>query len=805
MLKKILPFTLCALLVSVLQAQEAYIFGVITDAKTNETLPGANVVADSANGTTTGMDGKYKLKLAPGNYRVKFSFLGYETIRRNVDLKDGAFKEINIQLELKSEQLDIVVVTSSQYEKNIAQETVPMEVLDAKLIESNNSRDLGEVISKTPGVQVQDGQVSIRGGSSYSYGVGSRTAVLVDGQTFLSADLSDAQLKLAPLEDVERVEVIKGASSVIYGSSALSGVVNLITGWPKTGEKTTKTTFYAGVYHPLSEADRWTRSVKGFSGMFFNHRQRTKHAQFMLGGNVDYIQSYLNKADEFRIRASFKTRFNPPKNNKINFGLNGIIMKEVSDRFFISQDLDSFAYVQGAGSHDEYIKTVIDPHFTYQDNKGNRLGLRFRYMNIFRQGAPKQDTLFNGLKENPPVDSFYIDYGTPDASSNVLSFDPQYQKNWNDRFILTTGIPVEYTTSRSNLYENRRNTIKSAIYVQGEFKYKKLSIVGGGRYEITKVDSFLETSKPVFRCGLNYQFGKATFVRASWGQGYRSASIVERYIAQEFTSGIYVLPNPDLAVETGWSIDLGLKQGIKIRSWKAFFDFSFFLSKYFEYVEYKFNLYSNFYPDGTKIIERETLPIVLGIKPFNVRDAQIFGWEASIVGEGEIGPVNIKTLAGYTYIYPGNLETDPSQKNFLTFLGNAFKYFPEYLDTDEEKQSILQFRQRHLFRGDVELTFKKISVGTSLFYNSFYESIDSLYAIAIETIESDNKRPPTLNQYIEDHKDGDFVADLRLGYELNDKIQLYLFIKNVGNKEYAIRPGKMDPPRTYSVQFRVKF
>ncbi len=771
-------------------AQEAFIFGKIKDAKTFEPLIGVSVVVNDTQGVVTDIDGKYKLKLAPGNYKVMFSFIGYETVKKNVDLKDGAFKEMNISLEEKSEQLDIVVVSASQYEKNISEETVSMDVIDADLIKKTNARDLGEVLTKTPGVQVQDAQITIRGGSSFSYGVGSRTAVLVDGQSYLSADLGDAQLKFAPLENAEQVEVIKGASSVVYGSAALNGVVNVRTAWPKSGEKTTEVSTYFGAFdNPKRQILKWSDAVKGFSGMFVNHRQRIKNIQLMLGGNIDYMSSYLEKADEFRIRGNFKTKYVLPKNPKISFGVDGNIMKEVSERFFISKDLDTNSYRFGQGSLDHYIRTAVSPHFAYRDDKGNRFGFNMLYFNIYRDGNPN---------DSP-------DGGLPNVSSNNMSFDPQYQKDWNKQFMLTVGTPFNVGFSRSNLYAGKQITYAGAGYAQFEYKVQRLSLVGGMRYEFSRVDTVFETSLPVFRAGLNYRAGKASHFRFSWGQAYRLPSVGERFIAAPFSGNIYIVPNPELLVEKGWTMEAGLKQGLSIKKWRGYFDFSLFWSEYEEFVEYSFGIYPNKWPDGEKIFP-ELGNLVVGAKPFNVEDARIFGFEASIIGEGKIGPVGISAIAGYTYVYPGNLESDSTQNNVGTFLKNAFKYFATHLE-GEDAEKVLQFRQRHLLRGDIELEYKKINVGYSLYYASYFERIPYTFGLVVSFIDSTfgTGKPSTLETYNSRHLDGDWAMDMRFGYTVKENVRINFLIKNLTNREYAVRPGKLDPPRNYAVQLRYKF
>lgn len=791
-LKRLLPIPFLAMIWNIAYAQDSFLFGKIKDHKTLEPLVGATISIEGGTGISTDMDGNFKIKLAPGSYKLTFSYLGYESLTETITLADNALEELNIRLKYKSKELEVIVITSSQYEKNIAEETVSMDVIGKDLIKNTNSRDLGEAVNKTPGVQVADGQITIRSGSGYSYGVGSRTAVMVDNLSMMSSDLGEAQLKFTPVENVEQIEIIKGASSVVYGSSALNGVVNVRTAWPKSGEKATDINFYYGIYdNPKREELKWWSGYQpNFSGMFLNHKQRFGNLQFVGGGNIDYIQSYLEQANEFRIRGNFKTKYVLPKNSKISFGLNANIMKENSGRFFISQDLDSNAYRYSQGSKDNYIRTNVDPHFTYQDDNGHRFTLQSRYLNVFRNAEGR------GIN----------------ASSNNFTIDPQYQKNWSNRFIITTGLPVTIGTSRSNLYKNRRRNYTGAAYAQGEFKHKDLSLVAGVRYEISAVDSIFDNTTPVFRSGLNYKLGKASFLRASYGQSYRIPSIGERYIDQEFFEGVWVVPNPALKIERGWSAEVGLKQGLKLGNWRGFFDFSVYWQEYENFVEYRFTFYPG--PRGTidangNIYNNEGALLVstldtgklffVGLNPINVKKAKVLGYEASIMGEGEIGPIGIRTLMGYTYAYPGNLEQD-STITTGQFIKDAFHYMFNRLDP-EETYKISQFRSRHIIRGDIEFSYKKWALGYSIYYNSFPESIPFEFTTAISLLAGSDE---SLIKYLDKHEKGDWVMDLRASYQLSPKVKGSFIVKNLTNHEYAARPGKLEPPRHFTLQFNVK-
>src|ERR1019366_6776033 len=169
-------------------AQTAQIKGTVRDADTKEPIGGVNVKIDKTRNVTD-ESGKFKLNIATeGEHDLVISSIGYKTDRSKVTVKAGETQ--NLEILLKSNTLQISTVeTVSQYKKNSAKETVSIQVIDADQIKNTNAMDLGEVLSKSPGVLVQDGQISIRSASTFSYGIGARTLVLEDGLPLVSADL----------------------------------------------------------------------------------------------------------------------------------------------------------------------------------------------------------------------------------------------------------------------------------------------------------------------------------------------------------------------------------------------------------------------------------------------------------------------------------------------------------------------------------------------------------------------------------------------------------------------------------------
>ena len=788
---------LCAVYTSF--AQNAEISGKITDANTKEALIGASVRYDKGKGVISEADGSYKITVAPGQYDLVFTSIGYKRQKQSVTVTAGEKKKIDIQLSTDAYEYN-EITTVSLYKKNAAKENVSTDVVTAEQIKHTNSQDLGEALGKTSGVLVQDGQITIRGGSGYSYGVGSRTAVLQDGQSLMSADLGQGQNSMAELANAKQIEVIKGASSVVYGSSALNGVVNVITAWPVEDTPRTSIDINTGVYGetPKVYQQWWNNALPFFLNVNVNHTRKVGNLQVVAGGNLTGKSSYLQNDNDWRAQGFFKTRYLSTKVEGLNYGIDGSIQYETIDEFFIAIDADTNAFRSGAGSSSRYFRLNVDPHLTYANPKGHIYNLKIRYMNI--------DRIANGTD--------------PNAVSHQIMADNQYQYRWKHMLVLTAGAPFNVGTSRSNLYEQVHITLSGAAYAQLEFNYKKLSIQGGLRYEVQKVDNDVEKGIPVFRSGLNYEVTKSTHLRASWGQAYRIPTIGERDILQNFYSGILVIPNDTLHAERGWSSEIGINQLFKIgKNFIGFVDLAVYYDHYSEFTEYDFGTYTNRFPGSGQVITTDTSylnnvahnksdvntplnqQLLFGIHAQNIGTAQIFGYEFSIGGRGKIGPVGITMSAGYSYNYGSN---DTSSHYTLgNFFRDAFVYNVKRVSdqsTDAYK-NLLEYRARHLFRADIELKYWKFYVGTTISYVSEPEKIPPTIMLAVTTISGNN----TYQNYFTAHAMGDIIADVRAGYTVNKHFEVAFIVKNVANTFYMLRPGRPEPIRNYTMQFRYNF
>lgn len=757
----------CFLLSSTsLFAQEALFKGTVKDFKTGETLIGVTVVNQNKIGTVTDLNGQYSLKLPAGKNKITFSFLGYGNLVKEIELNAGQDVMFNTELTLDSKQLDLVVVTGSQYEKKVSEEVVTIDVVKPYLISNTNATTLAAAVDKIPGVNVIDGQASIRGGSGYAYGTGSRVQLLVDEIPMLTGDFGEIRWNFVPIENTEQVEVIKGAASSLYGSGALNGVINVRTGWAKEKPQTTLT-IYQGIYsNPRRDELRWWDKFSHpfMTGVFFSHRQKFDNLHVVIGANLHSLKSYIQHGDDQQARLNLKTKIDSKKVKGLSYGLNFNGMGQQFGRVFLWGNSNDSAYIPrpGTQSNDYYSYLIIDPHLTYLKENGTRHSIRGRYYNVVR----------------------WADRKRKEGSTNSYYFNYQYQKHFKYNFILTAGIVYTFTHNFSNVYPEKPKTHLGSGYVQLEKKIKdKLTLLGGVRYEMqalynTSDTVLVEKTTPLFRAGLNYSIEKGTFLRASYGQGYRIPSIAERFIQAEITPGIQIFRNPGLQPESGWTAEIGLKQAIKVNKWLGYADLALFWQEYKEMIEFQFG-----FKPGTSEI---------GFQSQNITRARIAGIEFSLVGEGRIGPIPVRILTGYVFNYPADLGFDTTQKQVDVYLQNFFQSMGS-VDSLNAKSSILKYRLRNVARGDIEFDLGKFTIGYAVTYNSFMDRVDAVFEF------------PTfgISQYRELNNKAVVLMDARLAYQISDKSTVNLVVKNFTNEEYSLRPGMMEAPRLFTLQYKL--
>jgi len=296
---QILYFSVMSALPVFAQSYMTEVTGVVTDFQTREPLIGVTVydANDPSHGTVTDFDGNYTISVDTRKpTMLTFSYVGYDSENRSVN---STTKVINVPLLTHNEILDDVVVTAGRFEQRQTDVTVSMEVLKPQALRSQAPTDLSSTLQTLPGVEIIDKQPSIRGGGGWTYSVGSRCQVLMDGMTILNPKTGEINWNNIPLENVAQVEVIKGASSVLYGSSALNGVINVRTQRPGL-EPETKVSGYVGIYDNYKDYAYTGARLPLYYGAEASHSRRV--------GNFDVSMAISGFKDEGYRKQSFNDR-----------------------------------------------------------------------------------------------------------------------------------------------------------------------------------------------------------------------------------------------------------------------------------------------------------------------------------------------------------------------------------------------------------------------------------------------------------------------------------------------------------------
>lgn len=762
--------------------------GKVVDNSNNQGLPGAKLQTSEGQKATANPDGSFSI--AYNQLPLKLIVSVETFVHDTVDIVSAEF--VTLKLNPEVIEINTLVVTASRRGQSIEEVPISMEVLKPTLIDNKAISDLEQAVDQSPGVYAMDGQISIRGGSGYSYGAGSRVLLLWNDVPILSGDAGDAKWNAVPMELSSRIEVIKGASSVLYGSGALNGII-AVTERDPPKKPELKVKVQSGIYDDAKRASlNWRSKNPTFQLAEVSYGKMYNKFGYNISMTGFNNKGYRDGETESRGRVSGSFLYKPEKVKRLKMGI-GYSFHYQKVGSFIVWESDSLAYTPQGGSDinvpgsslsiTKGTRINIDPYLKYITIRGNKHNLRTRMYRVMNES-------FTNSGQNSVATNYYADYN--------------YQKAWKKTWFLTAGATAFNSIVNSALYGDHKSNNYSG-YVQLEKKYKKLDFTAGFRFEYFDQDGKKGDSDyylinkggdttgkipvfPILRTAVHYELFKYTHLRASFGQGVRYPAIAERY-TQTSVGSLNVFPNPALQRETGWAAEIGIKQGVKIgENWKGLLDIAGFINQYDNMMEFTFGIYN---PADIQISLNPNDPGYLnkwiGFRASNAEKARISGIEGSFSSEGKIGNVELRSLIGYTYMNPVSMNNDKYYRaTFSDTVGNLLKY-----------------RFKHLAKADIEAVYKGFSLGFSARYNSFMKNIDRVF--------EDEVIPgtgiyilPGLKKYRQEHNGGNLVFDARIGYEINENYRVGFVVNNILNTEYMGRPGDIQAPRNFILQIQAK-
>ncbi len=590
------------------------LMGKVIDSMTGMPLPGANVMLmQTVMGASSDLNGNFKVNRIPsGTYNVKATMMGYKSKVISVEIPAGQTISVEFRLEETVIESPTLVVTASKKAQSFQDVPNSVSLISLKEIERRNKTYLNEVLEYTPGVYMMEGDVNIRGSSGFSLGAGSRVLFLVDGIPMMPGDSGDIKWDLVPLSQIDRVEIVKGAGSALYGSHALGGVINIITKEPSPKPATTvqySVGFYDKPYYPEW---RWTTRRLNFNQFDITHSQNwNKVAMVVSGGRKEstgYQQNgfynYYNLLGKLIYRRNSHATFTLQSNWSTGDYGEVFLWRNQNDVYEMPVPSIGDWVNSNKFSLNGVYRELVNSKFTYK--------IRTSYFANDFQHYHHDNNDFSKAKK--------------------LGLEAQADYFFHKRHALTFGIEGIFDYTRSQVWGNH-DAYTFAAYLQDEWRpYRNLTLTLGGRFDYHYVDTGIEDTQVNPKLGLNFRPMATTTIRASVGRGFRAPTLAEMF-TETFTAGFKVIRNPYLKAESAWSYELGINQ---ILSNKLMLDLALFHNDYQNFIEPEPDIYQT-------------------VKFVNVSNARIRGFE--VTAQGAILDRFLGFNAGYTYMDPVDRDT----------------------------------------------------------------------------------------------------------------------------------------------------
>jgi outer membrane receptor for ferrienterochelin and colicins len=704
--KKLLLIRLLIILISAfiiccpenISAQTYTISGKVVDSK-SKPIPGVNVIVINTNfGAATNEPGEYEIANIPaGTYTIEFSAIGYEKFRKeNVVVQN---KAVILDVVMKESVIETgeVVITAGKYEQKKSDLPVSAEIISGSEFAERNFSNLEDAIRFVPGVVMTEDQVSIRGSNGYSRGTGSRALLAIDGLPFYTGDSGDIVWEMIPVLELDRVELVKGAASSLYGSSAIGGVINCLTRDISDKPLTIFNGFYGFYDRPYYSKWDWSGELRPFNGLMLSHSNRLDN----FGFNISFTRleelSYKLDDDFKKYIGFLKAVYNLTPVSSLTF---------IANTF--NKRAGQFLYWKDSRN------ALVPP----DQNLGDRIETN-RYLFGLIYKSLVSDKIIMNIKTSYYRNYFKDNAAIPNEStSHLYRSEVQLNTNLNSSIILTGGVEGSFSIVNSSLFGNP-DAFGAGAYAVGDISFGFPLIASLGiRYDYSKLDSLDGSGAVSPKLGLNYKLLKNLILRSSLGTGFRAPTIAEAFTSTS-AGGITVKPNPDIKSESNISFELGLNYS-PVNQLNI--DLAVFQSEYYDLIE--------------PVIDPTDVKVFFT----NVTRARIQGLESAV--NWEIINDLLSVSINYTYLWARDLGTgealryrprhilysDLGLRNWNFELAVNFRYTSRVEEVDEELIDLGVIVDGDLrvpvYTTDVMLGYNFISLGIPL---STYLNIKNLF------------------------------------------------------------------------------
>tara|TARA_B100001123_G_C15338806_1_gene1033897 strand:+ start:4188 stop:6317 length:2130 start_codon:yes stop_codon:yes gene_type:complete len=513
------------------------------DKETEAGLPNANLVLPDLNiGATTDESGLFNINRLPeGSHRLEVSVIGYKKHFSTVDLFGN---EANIIVKLNIEplimdRLEVQGLLTSRLS------TEKVEVIAGEEIAKREIQSLSELLESVPGVDVQTAytfgrnvNVSIRGSSDYKPGgYNNRVLLLLDGFPILIPNSGGADWNAIPMNNIQRVEVLHGPASALYGQNSMGGVINLITHGSEAS-LVPSASFSFGSYG--------AKKLDASGGLSFGSLQAF--------GNISKISSDGHRFNANSDLLRFSGKLEHKKKNGTSLSMSTILTESLTGHpGFVAPQRPSLISYRLSTRSARYFQ------FNHRRKLNNRVSWNnsLAFHNFLTNYSDRDDTPLDEIegksKYNDLSATFRTEFFSMSSPSMIMIAGVEAGLDQSDVTVMNPiyGSPMQQQTAASFI-QNRKS-------IGGGW-----SVVSGLRADIRVVNPGNDFTPRIFKAlspkvSVSYREGSRRLLNISVNKGFRAPSLSELYLLHASPYGLFLQGTPSLNPEKVWALDVGYR------------------------------------------------------------------------------------------------------------------------------------------------------------------------------------------------------------------------------------------------------
>lgn len=533
--------------------------GQVKHKETQEEIPYLTVLVKGTSiGTSTDMNGTFVLKnLSSGHHVIRVQGIGYKPVEKEVSLSRGEEKKLHFEIQEDVFNLESAVVSANRNKQDRSETPVIISALTPKLFEQTESLDLTESLKFTPGLRTETSCQNCGVKQLRMNGLeGQYTQILINSKPLFSSLASVYGLEQIPSAMIERIEVVRGGGSALFGGNAIAGTVNLITREPLDDT-------YSAKLHGLNVNGQSNDYSLQFNTSIVNDQHTSGIFLFGMDRNRSSFDANDDGFTEIPLMENtsfgFNTYFRPTKLGKIVLDFHRIheyrrggdklsaLPHESDIAEEVTHDITGVSVSYDRYSKDEKRKVSVYSCGQFL-NRDSYYGA-----NHDPAGYGETEDLKSsmGFQFNQQLDRFLMGKGDIFAGFDWTYNDLNDQKLGNDTILDRTIVDQEMNTLGG--------------YLQAEWEWNKLKFLLGARLDHYQIENKLENTDlqnyalcP--RINALYDVQEDLQLRVSLAKGYRAPRIFSEDLHIESSHARKVIHrnSPDLQEETSLSLSTSL-------------------------------------------------------------------------------------------------------------------------------------------------------------------------------------------------------------------------------------------------------